>query len=298
VTKIADINYQPLEAVPDTLFSSKMGYKKILHGKTLLALIAAIVGFIASMVIVVVNKNLGSVGAGVFVITVLPFGILVSLALNVMEEDAWLQFAAANNWQIDSISDPFFAPGLLSGINPQFSNNLVNLPILKAEVDSISCDIFNTYVTTHDNRSLIISAGSAAATYCLIAHSTLPQRFPYMIIKSKAGGIPSIFWDGDATDVINMEFDGDLGKYFEMNVLASQEDVAMQLLTANITQAMVQLSQMSPFQIVIYDNNIWIINSNLTFPYTKKLAEQLLLATSQITAQLSVAPPLAAAIQS
>jgi hypothetical protein len=209
VTKIADINYQPLEAVPDTLFSSKMGYKKILHGKTLLALIAAIVGFIASMVIVVVNKNLGSVGAGVFVITVLPFGILVSLALNVMEEDAWLQFAAANNWQIDSISDPFFAPGLLSGINPQFSNNLVNLPILKAEVDSISCDIFNTYVTTHDNRSLIISAGSAAATY-----------------------------------------------------------------------------------------NIWIINSNLTFPYTKKLAEQLLLATSQITAQLSVAPPLAAAIQS
>jgi hypothetical protein len=284
MTKIADINYQPLIALKGSPSSAGMSYKDSLHGKMLLTWVALIGGVLLSIVIIVLNQKLVGLAVGIMVVSTLPIGISISIKMNSEELKAWLQFATVNNWYIDSTLS---AEQLLPvGLSPRnngviFQNNLIRLPVIKAVVGSVTCELFNTYSNCLGSSMLVGVVGNRS-TYCLIARTTLTDALPRMVIRSTSEFVPWIAQDESWTDTQTLQLGGDFDHFFKVDVPADQVATVQQLLTPSLMQSLVQLAQTTPLQIITTGTELYVINNNLFHAVNYKFAQQLLMATAQI----------------
>jgi hypothetical protein len=213
MSAVASIIYQPLIANQNVW--AKI-LKQSIQGVGLLWLPL----FVAAIFLSIVVKNFYiAVGAG------LIYFVVVSKQVTEFKNAVWDDFALANGWPLDSTTPPTS----LVPLSIQFGHSKTYSPIIQAQLDSWSSDLFTYTCTTGFGKS-------QQTHYFTIARVRIPKSLPHILLLSKASRADV---QRDITNGQSLQLEGDFGDYFKLQIEEGQQIDVLRVLTPDVMQALI-----------------------------------------------------------
>lgn len=224
MSDVSTINYLPLKDMDHALAN---GVKIVLTGWRLAAFSAVLVGSLALLL----------VGRYEFII-VLPVLFMVAVAYYAqkIKTNAWLMFAAVNNWGFDNLNNPgdIIPPSLHFGYDPTLS------PVIQANIGGIVCDLVSYTCTTGEDKS-------AQKHNFTVAAMTMPLQMPHVLLlcKKNPSGMRRDLGDGE-----ELQLEGDFRNYFSLQIERDKQVDVLKLITPDVMQALVDYGQTEDIEMI------------------------------------------------
>lgn len=274
MSDINTINYDPLEA--DTR-AFAMVYRQHALLNT-----AALGGGVVLFFFMYTSFVIGWIGISIAILRVIYLGARVRAFKN----GVWERFALVNNWPINAELDP----ATLIPLSLQFGHDQTYSPVITAALGDANADMFVYRTTT--------GSGKSQQTYVFtLARVMLPTALPHMLLLAKGN-----MWGGLRQEFENHEtlsLEGDFNDYFTLQIEKGQEVNVLEILTPDVMQSLVSLSQKEDIEIMA-DSLYFIQSGDARTPETtRKLVQSVAGLSGRVVEQIAqtTAPQAAVAPQ-
>ncbi len=264
MSDINTINFEPLEA--DThAFSMAFKQRALLNTAVLGGgVMLFIAGFILSSFAVV------WIGLSLAMLRLFYLGAQVRAFKN----GVWERFAAVNDWPINTVLDP----ATLIPLSLQFGHDQAYSPVITAVLGDVDADMFVYQTTT--------GSGKSQQTFVFtLARVTLPTTLPHVLLLAKGN-----LWGSLRQEFVNHEtlsLEGDFNDYFTLQIEKGQEVNVLEILTPDVMQTLVNLSQKEDVEIMV-DGLYFIQSGDARTPEaTRKLVQSVAGLSGQILEQIA-----------
>jgi len=214
-------------------------WKKVIaayfHGWRLALLVC---GFVFSLALLYVPSGyLFSITAYVLVV------VGISYRVNKIKNSAWIAFAVSNGWSFDEDTPlaTIVPPSLQFGYNQFFS------PVIQVQLSEIVFDLLGYSTYTGSGRH------QQDHSYT-IGTVSLPRAFPHILLRSKK---VTVMHERDFVNAEELRLEGDFEDYFSLQVEKGQEVAALEVLTPDIMQKLLDSNTAEDIEIV--GSNVYFI---------------------------------------
>lgn len=224
----SSINYQPLADMQRSFAIVFKQSRQQPRGKAILFTCA---------VAMPVGGLLIGLGAGGIVLGGMAYLLYLVYLTNKYQDSLWLAFAQANGWEV-------YGPLPYQQLIPpsmDYGRQQKCGPIIKAQLGTLNCDLFN-YTTT-------VGGGKSARTWTYgIVRMPLPKTLPHMLLLSKKTSL-----DMQRPDIASrqdIQLEGDFNRYFQLQIEQGQQIDALTVITPDVMQALIQYNQAEDIEIL------------------------------------------------
>lgn len=164
------------------------------------------------------------------------YSLHLSSRVRKLRDGVWEEFAAANGWKLDLVNSPdvIIPPSVQFGYGQQWS------PVIQAQFGGFFCDLLAYTCVTGQGRSQRTHNFTIACT-------SLPRTMPHMLLLSKKSRADV---QRDLLDAETLKLEGDFEDYFSLQIEKGQEIDALEIITPDVMQALVQYGQAEDIEIL------------------------------------------------
>jgi|GEM_PF-3137890 len=193
----------------------------------------------------------------------------LSSQMKALKNRSWEEFALANGWQFDAE----YSPEAMIPLSLQFGRNQSFSPVIVAQLGGVNAEVY-AYET-------ITGGGKSQQTWDFsVARVALPAALPHIMLRARKGLGQEV--RQDFADHESLQLEGNFQDYFSLQIEKGQELNVLEIITPDVMQTIVDLSQTEDIEIL--GNELFFIQSGDA--RTPEPVRQLVQSVSGVSAQI------------